>query len=57
MKKRPNKLLIYDVQHPKYGVVRVEAETEDAAIVAAAAAWGVRWQEYGFYAWCEVTRA
>lgn len=51
------KLLKFEVSHPDYGTVTVGAVNETAAIVAAAAAWSVRWQQYAFYAYCEVRRA
>lgn len=47
----------FEVSHPDHGTVTVGAVNEAAAIVAAAAAWGVRWQPYAFYAWCVVRRA
>lgn len=46
------------VSHPEHASpLRVAAPSETTAIVAAAQAWGSRWQEYSFYAYCEVTRA
>lgn len=50
------KLLKFEVFHPDHGMVTVGAANEAAAIVAAAAAWGVRWQPYAFYAYCVVHR-
>ena len=45
----------FDVTHPAhYGSVTVAAPDKEAAIVAAANFWGERWQDYNFYAWCEV---
>jgi len=47
----------YTVSHPDYsGVLMVAAPNDVAAIVAAAEIWGVRWQNFGFYAFCEVRR-
>lgn len=51
------KLLKFEISHPDHGTVTVGAVNETAAIVAAAAAWGVRWQPYAFYAYCKVRRA
>ena len=44
------------MSHPEHsGTLLVAAPTEVAAIVAAAKKWGVRWQCYEFYAFCEVS--
>jgi len=46
----------YIVSHPEQsGTLTVAAPTEVAAMVAAAKKWGVRWQCYEFYAFCEVS--
>ena len=45
----------YTVSHPEHsGVLLVAAPDEVAAIVAAAEYWQVRWQNFGFYAFCNV---
>ena len=45
----------YTVSHPEHsGTLLVAAPTEVAAMVAAAKKWGVRWQRYEYYAFCEV---
>ena len=47
----------YIVTHPEHsGALVVAAPDEVAAIVAAAKKWQVRWQSFGFYAFCEVRR-
>lgn len=46
------------VSHPRQAAaVRVTAPTAQAAIVAAASVWGVRWQSVEFYAYASVTPA
>lgn len=50
------RLILFEVKHPDYGTIKVQAVEEVGAIVAAAGAWGVRWQSYGFYAFCDVFR-
>ena len=57
MKSVQKKPISWEVKHPDFGSVRVDARSEAEAIVAAAAAWGTRWQSLRFYAWCEVYRA
>ena len=45
----------FEVEHPAHRRrIIVAAPNEDSAIVAAAARWGERWQEYSFYAYCRV---
>ncbi len=45
----------YAVSHPNHPrKIIVAAPSEEAAIVGAAKRWRVRWQEYDFYAFCEV---
>lgn len=45
----------FKVSHPDYEApLTVAAPDEIAAIAAAAKLWGVRWQNFSFYAYCEV---
>ena len=47
---------LWNVTHPNHGSVDVKARDMPGAIVTAASVWGERWQRYGFYAFCDVTR-
>lgn len=47
----------FDVSHPKYGTVLVTAPDGDAAMVAAAKAWGTNWTRLEFYTACTVSAA
>lgn len=43
------------VKHPgHFGELRVAAPDEASAIAAAGDRWGERWQDYSFYAYCDV---
>lgn len=42
------------VSHPLYGAVKVTAPDGDAALVAAARAWGTSWTRLDFYTACTV---
>ena len=44
------------VEHPDHGKATVIAPDEDAAIVAAASAFGVQWTQLEFYAGCSVSK-
>ena len=46
----------FTVSHPDYDTpLTVAAPDEISAIVAAAELWGVRWQRFSFYAYCDVS--
>lgn len=44
------------VEHPDHGKATVFAPDEDAAIVAAAKAFGVQWTQLEFYTGCSVSK-
>ena len=46
---------VWRVTHPKHGMIEVVAPSKQAAIAAAASAWGVAWHKYDFYEYCEVS--
>ena len=48
--------ILYRVSHPKYRPVIVSAPTEEAAIVAAAEYYHVKWTSYDFYPYCETQK-
>ena len=48
----------FEVKHPDFKrSVLVHAPDEASSIWTAAALWGVKWTDYGFYAECEVLKA
>lgn len=47
----------FTVCHPKYGTVLATAPDGDAAMVAAAKAWGTNWTRLEFYTACTVSAA
>ena len=45
---------VFSVSHPDYGCITVTAIDKIGAITTASRVWGVRWQMYTFYAYCDV---
>ena len=46
---------LWRVENPDHGQLEVFAPSKPAAIATAAGVWARRWQEYDFYAYCDVT--
>lgn len=46
---------VYSVAHHAHGAVKVRARSYAEAVITAAMVWGQRWQDYAFYAFCDVT--
>ena len=45
------------VEHPSFGICQACAPSSEAAVVAAAEAWGTKWTRLDFYTVCTVCPA